>query len=286
MFAVAGASGRTGAATAEALLKHGEKVRVVVRKEEQGEVWQRRHAEVALADFNDTEALTRAFTGMKGVFVLMPPNPGATDFVAECDALFKHVTAAIKAANVKRVVLLSSVGAQHPTGTGPVVVLHNAEKALRNVAPSLTFVRPAYFVENWAQVALTALDTGELPFFGATHLKFPQACAKDIGEVCAKALTEDVHGPAKIIELCGKENWSAEDVAEVFASLFERKVKAVAHPVEQAKAGLMAAGVPEHFAGLMQELYQAHARGLLAFSHPHQLTRGHTSLYDALKPLV
>lgn len=285
MFAVAGVSGRTGAATAEALLKLGEKVRVIVRREEQGEVWLRRHAEVAVADLTDTPALTRALTGMKGVYLLVPPNPTAADYVADRAAFFDKVVAAVKASGIKRVALLSSVGAQHPAGTGPVVALHNAEKALKGVAPQLTFVRAASFVENWAPLAMAALETGELPHFGHTHVKYPQVCAHDIGVAAAKGLTNDAVG-THIIELVGKENWSADDVAEVLASLLATPVQAVERSLDQAKGILMANGAPEPWANLLVEMYQAAARGHLIFSHPHQLTRGTTTLYDALKPVL
>jgi hypothetical protein len=56
--------------------------------------------------------------------------------------------------------------------------------------------------------------------------------------------------------------------------------------VEKAKEILLSRGVPDHYAGLLAEMYQAAARGHLIFSHPHQMTRGTTSLYDALKPVI
>jgi len=285
MYVVAGASGRTGAATAEALLKQGQKVRVLVRRAVQGEPWLRRHAEVAVVDFADEAALTVALKGMTGAFLLLPPQPGAPDFLAASAALTEHLVHAIKASGLKNLVFLSSVGAQHPAGTGPVVALHRAEKALKGVCPSVTFLRAAYFLENWAPSFMSALETGELRFFGPTHLKFPQVCAHDVGVAAANALVAGAHGTT-VIELSGKENWSPEDVAAVVHALLEAPVKAVSVPVEQCKAALLAANLGEDQAALYAELYQGLGRGLLAFAHPHGGQRGTTTLYDALKPLV
>lgn len=282
MFAVAGVSGRTGAATAEALLKQGQKVRVLVRKAEQGEPWLRRHAEVAVTDFTDVDSLTKALTGMTGASLLLPPQPDAPDLLAAQDALIKTLATAVKKSGLKRLAFLSSAGAQHPAGTGPIVALNRAEKALSHV-PSVTFVRAAYFLENWVPLFLPALESGELPFFGHVHLKFPQVCAHDVGVAAADALVQE-HKGSRFIEVAGKENWSVEDVAEVVGSLLGTKVKAKELPVDAAKPGFVQMGFPEGRAALMAELYQAHARGLLHFAHPHQLTRGTTSLYDALKP--
>jgi uncharacterized protein YbjT (DUF2867 family) len=285
MYAVAGVSGRTGAATAEALLKQGQKVRVLVRQAAQGERWLKRHAEVVEVDLTDEAALTRALTGMVGAYLLLPPAPHARDYLADRSAFTDHLVHAVKASGLKNLVFLSSVGAQHPAGTGPVVALHRAEKALKGVVPALTFLRPAYFLENWAVSFMSALETGELRFFGATHLKFPQVCAHDVGVAAANALVAGAHG-THVVELSGKENWSPEDVAAVIHSLLETPVKAVSVPVEQAREALLAAGLSENQAALYAELYQGLARGLLAFAHPPLLQRGATSLYDALKPLV
>lgn len=285
MFAIAGVSGRCGAATADALLKQGQKVRVIVRKAEQGEPWAQRRAEVAVADFNDEPALTKALTGVSGAFLLLPPQPTAADPLAAQAKLLEHQVHAVKAAGFKTVVFLSSVGAQHPSGTGPVVALHRAEKALKGLAPSVTFLRPAYFLENWASQLMGALETGELKHFGPTNLKFPQVCTHDVGVAAANALVAAAHG-THAIELAGRENWSAEDVAAVVHSLLDAPVKAVSVPPEAAKAAFTAQGLPEPMAALMAEMVHGMTHGLLAFAHPHGFQRGTTTLYDALKPLV
>ena len=284
MYAVAGVSGRTGAATAEALLKQGQKVRVLLHDAAKAEPWLKRHAEVAVVDLSDEAALTKALTGMAGAYLLLPSDPHAADLLAAHGALTEHLARAVRASGIKSLVFLSSVGAQHPAGTGPVVALHRAEKALKGATPSVTFLRASFFLENWAASFMTALETGELRFFGATHLKFPQICAHDIGEAAAAALVASAPG-TRVIELAGKENWSPEDVAAVLHSVLETPVKAVALPVEQAHETLLAQGLSEDRAKLWAEMYQGLARGQLAFAHPHQLQRGSTTLYDALRPL-
>lgn len=286
MFAVAGVSGRTGAATAEALLKLGEKVRVIVRKPEQGEVWQqRRHCEVAVADFDDPPSITAATKGLTGAWVMLPP-PRGDDPLAAQNAVLANLVAGLKPAGLKRLGFLSSIGAQHPAGTGPFVALHRAEKALSQLAPSVTFLRAAFFLENWAPFLLPALETGELPFFGHTHLHFAQVCAHDVGTAAAQLLSEEGPRGVRAVELAGQKNWSAEEVAEALTSLLGQKVKAVEKPVAEARAGLEAVGMPAPIATLWAEAWDGLAHGRVAFAHPHQVKRGTTTLFDALKPLV
>jgi uncharacterized protein YbjT (DUF2867 family) len=284
MFAVAGVSGRTGAATAEALLKLGEKVRVLVRKPEQGEPWARRRCEVAVADFDDPPSVTAALKGLTGAYLLLPPWQGDDPLAAQ-SALLTKLVAGVKPAGLKRILFLSAIGAQHPAGTGPIVSLHRAEKALQGLAPAVTFLRAAFFLENWAPWFLPALETSELPFFGHTHLHFAQTCAADVGFAAAQALAENVSG-VRAVELAGQKNWSAEDVAEVLSSLLGQHVKAVEKPLTAARAGLEQLGMSPALATLWAEAWDGLAHGRIAFAHPHQVKRGATTLFDALKPLV
>ena len=74
MYAVTGITGRVGGVVARTLLDTGQSVRAVVRDAAKGVAWKERGCEVALADMKDAKALTAAFTGVSGVFVLIPSN--------------------------------------------------------------------------------------------------------------------------------------------------------------------------------------------------------------------
>lgn len=285
MYAVAGVSGRTGAATANALLKQGQKVRIIVRNAAQAEPWSHKHVEVAVADLTDPAALSAALKGTAGAFLLLPPNPNAADYLADRAAFLEKMISGVKKSGIKKLLFLSSIGAQHPAGTGPVVALHRAEKALTGLLPSVTFLRPGYFLENWGSSLLHAIDKSELPHFGTVHLKFPQVGTHDVGVAAANALVENFHG-TRHLELAGKENWSVEDVAVVLSSLLGQPIKPVSLPVDAAKDVLVQTGMPAPMAALYAELYQGLARGLLSFAHPHGFLRGTRPLFDTLKTLV
>lgn len=285
MFAVVGASGRVGAKTAEGLLRRGQKVRALVRSADKGEPLSHRHAEIAVVDLLDVDALAKALTGLTGAFFLIPTPPPESDLLAAADAFVQSFVAATRKAKVSSVVLLSSVGAQHPAGTGPIVALHRAEKAFAGIAKSVTFLRPAEPLEAWGPLLLDALDTGTLPFAGHVHTPFPQVGAKDVGEAAAQALEEHVAG-TRFVEVAGAQNWSVEDVATVVTSLLKTKIQAVEVTPEQELERLGRAGLPPARAELLIERARAHARGLLHFAHPSDVRRGTTPLYDALATLV
>jgi uncharacterized protein YbjT (DUF2867 family) len=156
---------------------------------------------------------------------------------------------------------------------------------LRGIASSVTFIRAAYFLENWGSVVPIAKAQGVLPHFGPTDVKFAQVCARDIGEAAATALVTAAGG-TRVVELAGQQDWSVEDVAAAVGALLGKPVKAVGAPVEAARAGLEQAGLPAEMARLYGEMYAGIAKGLIAFERPHGVTRSSTPLVDALRAVV
>jgi len=120
MFVVLGATGHTGAVVAETLLARKQSVRVVVRSADKGAAWKSQGAEVAVASLDDVPALTKALQGALGVYLLVPPNYGATAWFAEQRQRLDRAAEAVKASGISHVVFLSSVGGQIPEGTGPI----------------------------------------------------------------------------------------------------------------------------------------------------------------------
>ena len=142
MIAVAGVSGHTGRAAANALLDQGAAVRVIVRDEKKGAEWKARGADVAVASLNDPAGLTRALTGARAAYLLIPPAYTAPDLLATQTVTREAIVRAIADSGVGHVVFLSSIGAQHASGTGPVKTLHEAEQAMRTLRRPVTLLSP------------------------------------------------------------------------------------------------------------------------------------------------
>ena len=89
MFAVMGITGNVGGAVAQTLLQHGKKVRGIVRDDAKAQSWKDKGVEVVTANYDDH--LIAAFTGVEGVFCMLPPNavpdPGFPDSVARIAAI-------------------------------------------------------------------------------------------------------------------------------------------------------------------------------------------------------
>jgi uncharacterized protein YbjT (DUF2867 family) len=118
-------------------------------------------------------ALERAFSGAEGVYALLPPNFSSSRVrVDNNPPRANTIAAAVEAAGVSHVVLLSSVGAQQSDGTGPVLGLRNAETIFSRAKAAVTFVRAAYLMENWGG-SLYALEQSVLPTFLVAEKAIP-----------------------------------------------------------------------------------------------------------------
>src|SRR6266704_1071771 len=150
MYVVMGATGHTGTVVAKALLERGEKARAVGRDAGKLAQLAALGAETVTADASDAPALTKIFEGAVAAYILLPPRAKDPELLASGDKMSTAITEAIRASGISHVVLLSSIGAQHPNKTGPIQALHTFEEKLKQV-PNLNalFLRPAPFMENF-----------------------------------------------------------------------------------------------------------------------------------------
>lgn len=284
-YVIAGVSGNTGSVAATALLDAGAKVRVVVRDAAKGAPWKARGAEVAVADLGDANALTDALRGAKGAYLLVPPNMAAPDFRAYQKATGEAIVEAVRRSGVPHVALLSSVGAQHPAGTGPIAALHPIERALSALTGTAsTFIRAAYFMENLGG-SLGMLAQGVLPTFAPANVPFPMIATRDIGHLAAKVLREGAT-KTSVIELSAAKSYSIDDAAAILSTITGKVVKAQTFPIEAMVPTLTGMGMPAQFAELYREMTEGMMKGLVAFEGTHRSVHGPTELEVVLRALV
>lgn len=287
MFAVAGVTGHTGGAAADALLRQGEKVRVIVRDARKGEAWRARGAEVAVASLDDAAALANALNGASGAYLLLPPPYTAQDVLGALGATATAIATAVANSDVPHVVFLSSIGAQHPTGVGPIRALHDAEQRLRATRKAVTILRPPYFLENWAGVLGAVKAQGILPSFLPLDRKIDTIATADIGEIAARLLRERPPAGTRVVEIGGPAQFSPRDVAAELGAAAGRPVQAVFLPLDQVVPTFTGLGLSANAAELFHEMYDAAAKGLLGYEQGDApQIRGSRRPGDVLGPML
>ncbi len=227
MYAITGISGKVGGALARTLLSKGLPVRAIVRDPGKAQHWASQGCESALADMEDVAALTAAFRGADGVFILPPSNFDPSPGFPEARVVIDAVKAALEAARPRKVVCLSTIGAQ-ASQSNLLTQRSLMEHALSQLSMPVTFLRPGWFMENSAWDVASARDEGIVRSF-LQPLDKPVAmiATADVGRVAAQLLQQDWTG-TRVVELEGPHRVSPNDIAAAFAKIFGRDVRAEA----------------------------------------------------------
>lgn len=231
MYAITGITGKVGGALARTLLAAHQPVRAVVRDADKAREWAAQGCEIAFASMNDASALAAAFEGTEGVFILPPsefdPAPGFPEARAVIDA----VMTALEWARPGKVVCLSTIGAQ-AAETNLLTQRTLLEQALSTLAIPIAFLRPAWFMENFAWDVAAAREQGVLvSFLQPLDKPVPMIATADIGRLAAELIQQSWDG-CRIVELESDHRISPNDAAATFAKVLGHAVKAQIVPRE------------------------------------------------------
>jgi uncharacterized protein YbjT (DUF2867 family) len=232
MYAITGITGKVGGALARALLARGQRVRAIVRNVDKGHVWAERGCEVALATMQDATSLSAAFEGADGVFILPPsefdPSPGFPEARSVIDA----VKGALETALPSKVICLSTVGAQ-ATQTNLLTQRTLMEQALGTLPLPITFLRPAWFLDNVAWDVGPARESGLIhSFLQPLDRAIPMVAAADVGRTACELILQTWKGQ-RIVELEGPARLSPRDIAKSFSRALRRPVEPLRVPREE-----------------------------------------------------
>ena len=283
MFVIAGVSGHTGSVAANTLLAAGKPVRVIVRDAAKGEPWKAKGAEVAVASLDDRAALANALRGATGAYLLIPPNGWTeTDIPAGRKRYADAIVGAVADARPGHVVLLSSIGAQHASGTGPIQYIHPIEEGLRASGVPSTFLRAAFFMENWGAVLKGAIEGGTLYY--ALSARIPQVATGDIGKTAARLLAEGPQG-TRVVNLAGPADLTLGDVAATLSKITGKSINAVSVPPSAMVASLAGLGASGELAEMYGEMATAMNDGRIVWE-AGDVVRGSITIEQRLRELL
>lgn len=284
MFTVFGASGNTGSVVASRLLERGKHVRIMVRDPLKVAALRAQGAEVVTGDLTDAKAVAAALAGAEGAYLLVPPDNGSPDLIGRARTIIAAYVAGLTAGAVPHAAVLSSVGAQHASGTGPIVTAHLEEQELPAAkGTTFTFVRAASFMENILANAQVMKQQGVLPVFGGGEdHPFTMVATRDIGEVAADALL-DPPAETRWIELSGPREYSYRDAAAEASAILGRAVKPEPLPLDAMVPTLTQLGISANVASLLREMTEASRRGVIHFEGKGRALRGKRTLGEVLR---
>ncbi len=252
---VIGATGNVGAQLVRNLLHQGHPVTAVARPSARLNALAGAGATVEAGDLADTELLISALLGADAAFLMIPPNNDAADFLAYARQVGNRIADAVQVSGLRKVVHLSSIGADLPSGTGPIKSVHWQEACLNQIEGlEVVHLRPAYFMENLlANIPLIE----HMGFIGSAmraDMKFPMVATRDIAARAAQLLTSPIQGRT-VQYLLGPRNYSLAEAAHAIGAAIGRpELPYMQFPYEQAIQGMIQAGLSPSMADLYDEL--------------------------------
>lgn len=273
-YVVTGAAGNVSRPLAEKLLSSGHEVVVIGRSEERLRTLTSKGATARIGSVDDVPFLTQAFSGADAVYTMVPPQYSAGDLDSFREVA-RNYAQAIRSANVKYVVNLSSVGAHLEKGGGPVSGLYRVEEELNKLTDTnVLHLRPGFFYVNFlANIGMIK----HMNILGGNYgdSKMILAHPEDVAEAAADALLNLSFRGHSILYVVSDERTPEEIARELGKAIGKPDLPWVEFTDEQAYQGMKDAGLPEGMAAKYAEMGKAMRTGIMWEDYYRQTPKKH-----------
>lgn len=276
----AGSLGNVATPVVKQLIAAGHDVTVITSNPDKKSAIEALSATAAVGSIADASFLTTTFTGADAIYAMMPPAMGSTNMIDNITRAGQAYAAAIKNTGIKRVVFLSSVGADAPQGTGPVQGVHRAEQLFQQLSDvNITVLRSGFFYVNFLR---------DIPLIKARNI-FGNNYGGDVqlaltypGDL-ATAIVQELQqtGNGFEVKYVVSDISTGNEVAALFGqAIGNPELSWTFIPDEQLQQGMTAAGLSAELAGLITELGQGVREGIITkdFFNKGAVVTGSTKL--------
>ncbi|QSQ25108.1 NAD(P)H-binding protein [Pyxidicoccus parkwayensis] len=260
-------NGQIGRPLSLRLLEAGRSLTVISRTADKVADLVKRGAKLVEGSTDDAAVLDRALAGAESLFWLTPPAH-RPDFIAWAEETARTAAKAVKKHGVKRVVVLSSVGAQHGHGTGPVGALLAVEEAFKAVCPDVTILRPGFFMENFLRDLGTVAKTGSLFMPMPRDKRVPMVAVADIAAKSAQVLLDAGWKGHRYVGIQGPAHVAYGELESIFTEALGRPIRYVQVGMDDVRKGMSGAGMPAWMVDMFAEMYGAVIDGRMDPAEP------------------
>ena len=277
-----GSLGHIGKLLATELVQKRHTVTVISSKSERQAAIEFLGARAAIGSLDDSQFLTTVFAGADAVFAMIPPNFTVPDSAAYYKTIGQSYTQAIGQAGVKRVVHLSSYGADLDRGTGFILGSHYVEEML-NALPdvAVTHLRPGSFYYNLFGFIGMIKERGVISANYGGSDRVVMVHTDDIAAAAAEELVRSASGTD--VRYVASDDRTCIETAKVLgAAIGKPELTWVTITDDQMQAGLEKKGMPPHMAASLVELHNSIHSGALRVDYDRHkpVTMGQVKLED------
>lgn len=228
-----GASGNVGSEIAKILTEKGHDVVLATShqptKENQVQI-----------NLSTGEGIDKAFEGIDRAFLMGPA--GFTNL----DETLKPVFETIKKHNLKKVVLMTAMGAN----ADPNAPMRKAELELENSGVNYNIIRPNWFMQNFNTYWLQGIKQFQKILLPTGDAKGSFIDTRDIASVAAELLYNDSFNN-KDFDLTGSQALNHDEVAEIISKVTGKNITYEDISPEVMGENLISAGLSKDYANFM-----------------------------------
>src|SRR5262245_52402695 len=227
---VSGATGRTGGAAIDELLKMEKRVRAYVRADdERAADLRRRGVDIAIGDFTDVDDIRAAMEGIRSAYFLHPITPGIISAAV-------YFAQAAKEAGVMAIVNMSQISARRESASHAAQDHWISERVFDWSGVPTTHLRPTFFADWLAYPHFAgdiwATKTISFPFENGRHAPI---ASDDQGRVIAHVLANPKGHEGKIYPLHGPVEMNYIEIAAVVSDVLGTKIEYAPSSIEAFK---------------------------------------------------
>jgi uncharacterized protein YbjT (DUF2867 family) len=217
---ITGATGNVGLAIIEALNKinHNLDIYAGVRDlEEDKKKLTINNIQLKQFDFADFNSYPMALEGCDILFLLRPPQ------ISDVSKYFKPIIQTCLEKEVKHIVFLSVQGVEN----SKIIPHHKIEKLIVESKIPYTFLRPAYFMQNFTTTLRNDLVHHKLIYLPAGRAKFTLIDVRDIGVVTASVLSNITSHVNQSYALTNEEKLNFAEMAAILSTNLGHSIRFV-----------------------------------------------------------
>jgi uncharacterized protein YbjT (DUF2867 family) len=287
---VTGSLGNVSQPLTRELVQKGHSVTVISSKTERQKDIEALGAKAAIGTLEDADFLSETFKGADAVYLMETLGASSffdqnLDFVAAIARIGENYKQAIEQSGVKRVVLLSSIGAHMDKGNGSLVMHYKVENILNQLPDdvAIKIMRPTGFYTNIFRQMQTIKTQGAIISNYGGDTKEPWVSPLDIAAAVAEEMEKPFEG--RTIRYLASDEVSPNEIAKVLGeAIGNPDLKWLVVPDEQLLNGMLSVGMNPQIAEGFVEMQAAQGSGLLYEDYyRHKPTLGKVKLADFAK---
>lgn len=224
---------------------------------------------IAVADLGNTNEMIAVTKGVDALFWLVPPLITAPNLKGWYNQVTAAGIAAVSQNHIKKVVLVSSLGANLDETSGNLAYAAEMELAFDKLDADVLSLRPGYFMENLLMQIQPLQVQKQFSFLFKPDFNIPFISTDDIGDVATQYLLDTQWAGHWKLNLMGPESITCSQVSAQLSALLPHAVTYQQGSVQESKAMLAHFGATSGVQQELTDMFQA----LASDQGPYATTR-------------